>query len=235
MGPRGPPPSPPFVIHPTPGGAVITATSLFLNIRAGDPRLPSRSPPPPGPLCRSPPLVRLRCAGVCRLHHLCLQHRELRVPLDARPHLCGDALDPAGPLPLPKAPALFVPPKGATWGCITREGAPAAVRQAVGGGCQSGWGRLLSVTNAIEAGTWREGDSGWAQDGRFGGGGGGYLPPFQCLPGATAEHAAVCGGGGAVPRVSRGAHRGMRAGAGPGEGHRGVGRNGRGLWVFQGW
>ena len=41
-------------------------------------------------------------------------------------------------------------------------GGPEAVRQAVGGGCQSGWGRLLSVTNAIEAGTWRQGDSGWA-------------------------------------------------------------------------
>ena len=24
-----------------------------------------------------------------------------------------------------------------------------------------GWGRLLSVTNAIEAGTWRQGGSGW--------------------------------------------------------------------------
>ena len=51
-------------------------------------------------------------------------------------------------------------------GCIEREGAseaaPQAVRQAVGGGCQSGWGRLLSVTNAIEAGTWRQGDSGCA-------------------------------------------------------------------------
>jgi hypothetical protein len=35
-----------------------------------------------------------------------------------------------------------------------------AVTQAVGGGCQSGWGRLLSVTNAIEP--WRQGDSGWA-------------------------------------------------------------------------
>ena len=33
---------------------------------------------------------------------------------------------------------------------------------AVGGGCQSGWGRLLSVTNATEAGTWRQGDSGLA-------------------------------------------------------------------------
>ena len=32
------------------------------------------------------------------------------------------------------------------------EGAPGAVRQAVGGGCQNGWGRLLSVTNAIEHG-----------------------------------------------------------------------------------
>ena len=40
--------------------------------------------------------------------------------------------------------------------------APEAVRSAVGGGCQSGWGRLLSVTNAIEAGTCRSGDSGWA-------------------------------------------------------------------------
>ena len=46
--------------------------------------------------------------------------------------------------------------------CIRRqwasELAPEAIRRAVGGGCQSGWGRLLSVTNAIEAGTWRQGD-----------------------------------------------------------------------------
>ena len=51
-------------------------------------------------------------------------------------------------------------------GCIRREraseAAPEAVRQAVGGGCQSGWGRLLSATNATEAGTWRQRDSGWA-------------------------------------------------------------------------
>ena len=50
-------------------------------------------------------------------------------------------------------------------GCSRMEGvsevALEAVRQAVGGGCQSGWGRLLLVTNAIEAGTWRQGDSGW--------------------------------------------------------------------------
>ena len=31
----------------------------------------------------------------------------------------------------------------------------------VGEGGKSGWGRLLSVTNAIEVGTWRQGDSGW--------------------------------------------------------------------------
>ena len=42
-------------------------------------------------------------------------------------------------------------------------------------------GRLLSVANAIEAGTWRQGDSGWAEAGRPGGGGGG-APPFQCIP-----------------------------------------------------
>ena len=56
---------------------------------------------------------------------------------------------------------------GGPQGCIRTERAsevaPEAVRQAVGGGCRSGWGRLLSVTNAIEPGTWRQGDSGWAR------------------------------------------------------------------------
>ena len=42
------------------------------------------------------------------------------------------------------------------------EAAQEAVRQAVGGGCQSGWGRLLSATNATDAGICRQGDSGWA-------------------------------------------------------------------------
>ena len=54
------------------------------------------------------------------------------------------------------------PPRDALEGEGAPEAAPEAVRQAVGGSCQSGWGRLLSVTNAIEAGTWRQGDSGWA-------------------------------------------------------------------------
>ena len=66
-----------------------------------------------------------------------------------REDLIGPLLVPTllGPRPLP-------PPEG----CIGREGtseaAPEVVRQAVGGSCQSGWGRLLSVTNAIEAGTY---------------------------------------------------------------------------------
>ena len=46
----------------------------------------------------------------------------------------------------------------------TSEAAPEAVRQAVGGGCQSGRGRLLSVTNAIwrlpSGGQWL--GAGWA-------------------------------------------------------------------------
>ena len=44
----------------------------------------------------------------------------------------------------------------------TSEAAPEAVRQAVGGGCPGGWGRLLSATKAIEAGACRQGDCGWA-------------------------------------------------------------------------
>ena len=62
----------------------------------------------------------------------------------------------------------------------TSEAASEAVRQAVGGGCQSGWGRLLSVTNAIETGTCRQGDGGWVLAGRSERRGG--LPPFQCIP-----------------------------------------------------
>ena len=46
------------------------------------------------------------------------------------------------------------PHPGGRQGCIRREGtseaAPEAVRQAVGGGCRSGWGPLLSVTNAMK-------------------------------------------------------------------------------------
>ena len=64
---------------------------------------------------------------------------------------------------------------GRVEGCLRRDGAseaaPDAVRQAVGGVFQSGWGRLLSVTNAIGAGTCGRGGSGRAQAGRPEGGG----------------------------------------------------------------
>ena len=65
-------------------------------------------------------------------------------------------------------------------GCVGRKWAPEAVRQAVGGGCQSGWGRLLSATNAIEAGTWGSGGQ-WLGILRAPWSGGG-VPP-RCGPG----------------------------------------------------
>ena len=68
-------------------------------------------------------------------------------------------------------------------GCIRREAtseaAPEAVRPAVEGGCQSGWGRLLSVTNAIGAGTWRQGLFGNRPGGRETGG---RCPPLLMHP-----------------------------------------------------
>ena len=90
----------------------------------------------------------------------------------------GDGIeeDKKGPQPPPPPPPLQPQPP-LTWvpifrgrngggGCIRREGTlaapPEVVGQAVGGGCQSGWGQLLSVTNANETGAWRPGDSGWA-------------------------------------------------------------------------
>ena len=52
------------------------------------------------------------------------------------------------------------------------------------GVCRSGWGRLLSVTNAIEAGTWRQGQ--WLGIGRASWRGGGYLPPLPMHPSGSA-------------------------------------------------
>ena len=67
-------------------------------------------------------------------------------------------------------------------------------------------GRLLSVSNAVEPGTWRQGDSGWAQAGRPGGGGGAYLPPaFQCIRACPRRSGSV---GGARQTVE---HRGPLA------------------------
>ena len=61
----------------------------------------------------------------------------------------------------------------------TSKAVPEAVAQAVGEGCQSGSGQLLSVTNAIEAGTCRQGDSRSASAGRPRGGGGGGTSPLS--------------------------------------------------------
>ena len=69
------------------------------------------------------------------------------------------------------------PPPGRNWKGAS-EAAPEAVRQAVGRGCQSGCGRLLSVTNATGAGACRHGGSGWPQAGGPGGGVG-IPPPLQ--------------------------------------------------------
>ena len=62
---------------------------------------------------------------------------------------------------------LCAPPPPSPQGCIRREGtseaASEAVRQAVGGGLPKRSGAvILSVTTAIEAGTCRQGGSGWA-------------------------------------------------------------------------
>ena len=58
---------------------------------------------------------------------------------------------------------------------------------------KSGWGQLLSVTNAIEAGTCRQGDSGWAEAGQPGGGWGrGNPPPCQCTPPPPSARSSVC-------------------------------------------
>ena len=113
--------------------------------RAPHPRLPVN--PPPGPRgaararCPKRPAIGKGVGGLQRGSYGTVGERRVR----------------------PEAVETSPEAKG---GSITREGTPEAapepVRQAVGGGCQSGWGRLLSVTNAIEAGTWRQGDSGWA-------------------------------------------------------------------------
>ena len=68
------------------------------------------------------------------------------------------------PPPQRQHPHQHPPPRDASEG--TSEAASEVVRKVVGGGCQSGWGRLLLVTNAIETGTSRQGASGWAWAGR---------------------------------------------------------------------
>ena len=102
---------------------------------------------PPGPLCTPPPPLHRHCTSP-RLTRLCWPPRA------------------PGHKPVAAPFASDAPLHRAVQECIRREGtsevAPEAVRHAVGGGCQSGRGRLLSVTNAIEPGGCRQGDSSWA-------------------------------------------------------------------------
>ena len=87
-------------------------------------------------------------------------------------------------------------------GCIGREGtsqaAPGAVRQAAGGACQIGWGRLLSVTNASEAGTCRHGDVAGRRLGALEGGGVSFFPHKRRM-GIRRFTLARAGGGGGAP------------------------------------
>ena len=76
-----------------------------------------------------------------------------------------ESLSSVGGTPLSNASLPHGPTSDHVAPCVTFRLVVAPLRgpgQAVGGGCRSGWGRLLTVTNAIEAGTRRQGDSGWA-------------------------------------------------------------------------
>ena len=101
----------------------------------------------------------------CRTHAFLLEEEESARTrpmrrLWARQQVCGPR---RGALAPDQAVDLGCYGEGGWAGMRGREAAaPGAVRQAVGGGCRSGWGRLLSVTNASEAGTGRQGDGGWA-------------------------------------------------------------------------
>ena len=115
--------------------ALLRGFTIFVK------RCPGRAPPPRlGPTCpgRVPNQKALRPPNARRTGG-----RRRRGPVSRR-----------DPPPLP--------PLGMHWKGRDLSGGPEAVGQAVGGGCQSDWGRLLSVANAMDAGTWRQGDSGWA-------------------------------------------------------------------------
>ena len=88
----------------------------------------------------------------------------LHVTVDGQPQVCvraswgsvrstGLSFLSDGLCPPPAVPDVDPNPRDASEGKGPQR-APEAVGQAVGGGCRSGWGRLLSVTSAIEHGTW---------------------------------------------------------------------------------
>ena len=111
--------------------------------------------------------------GTCRQQQAPRCMCFFKLPWPGRLSRCPAIATPLSTETPPQSPPRTFPCSHPGKGCIRRKGASGvaleAVRQAVGGGFQSGWGRLLSATNAIEAGTWRQGDNGWAQAGRAGG------------------------------------------------------------------
>ena len=161
LGWTAPPPRP-----PQPTAMVITEellsgprTNLLASVDRGKDFLP---PPPPSSdteaLCQIPPVPPpFVVSGKRRLYS-----PDLGILTMLRMKL-GIQKCPQVPEKNPH-PTLSGPAWGFGQGCIRRgrasEAVPEAVRQAVGEGCQSGCGRLLSVTNATEAGTCRQGDSG---------------------------------------------------------------------------
>ena len=110
----------------------------------------------PAGRCRSVLLIGARFCFVCFVSRVL--EPVLRLYVWCRP-------------PSLNTPAQWLPPQKIYCACPmvvgaapgrregTSEVAPEAIRWAVGGGCQSGWGRLLSVTNAIDAGTCHQGDT----------------------------------------------------------------------------
>ena len=107
-----------------------------------------------------------------RLHLLHLQWDRVMVPAPPRVPsvLCGGCGGFGGcRAVVPRGRHGDGPPSDPE-GCISalegkgpRRRPQQAVRQAVGGGCRSGRGRLLSVKNAIDTGVCHQGESGWAR------------------------------------------------------------------------
>ena len=196
FGIQTPSPAPPSLLVQPPPPPPPKGVSLPLRVWAaakGIPRL-GPSPPVPQPGVQKIAFQRLKKPFKRRSKewesdelmsqtHDTLQaaQRELIAPIQVLPWRVTHGGWRAKPIRWPS------PDGNHRQGCMRREGAseaaPGAVRQAVGGGCSSGWGRLLSVTNAVEAGSCRHEDSGWAQAGRSGGCvWGGASPPFPMHP-----------------------------------------------------
>ena len=148
---------------------------------------PKKSPPLPAPCVLSRPHTPLRISQSLSCDRtpspvrrsmppLCAALPSERSVARAPPALPGSC-----PMP-PRCGSVLVPPGAlcpvAAQGIVVGTANPFAGPTAPAS--HGPTGRLLSVTNAIEAGTWRQGGSGWAYAGRPGGGGG--VPMHPCPP-----------------------------------------------------